>query len=165
MDEFSQLPQQYQSWPVEPQPTKKRLPYKTIAVVAVLALAITGSAVWASQRPGEAPKLAAAAAVGEVLEEEDEGHTYEAVVSITADGIVPSTIRVKPGTRVYFENKDSQPHSVTVTSAPDRNFGSEDSIPAGSGYAFSFQKTGTYSFYDWAAPAGGQSGGQIIVEK
>jgi plastocyanin len=83
----------------------------------------------------------------------EEGHTNEATVSITAAGFVPATLTVPAGTRVYFENHDTQPHRIIATSGSSEadEFGSSTIDPS-SGYAYSFHEGGNFTFHDGLNP-------------
>jgi plastocyanin len=76
-----------------------------------------------------------------------EEHDYEAVVSLNTAGFLPGSIRVKPMTRIYFENHDNKTHSVQVASSPDHDFLSH-TIEVAAGYGYTFTKPGTYTFHD-----------------
>lgn len=93
----------------------------------------------------------------------EEGHNQEATIQITPEGFVPATLTVPPGTRVYFENKDTTIHKIVANPGSDEadEFGSDD-IGVEGGYAFSFHKEGSFKFHDGANPS---NNGEIIVKK
>jgi plastocyanin len=90
-----------------------------------------------------------------------EEHDYEATVTISSAGFLPGTLNVKPKTRVYFENHDSQNHRVMPTvKQPDGRFATVEAILPSSGWAFTFVKKGSYKFYDANNPT---ANGEVIV--
>lgn len=93
----------------------------------------------------QAPKLTAVEEKAIFLE----GGKYEAVIKIDKNGFTPSTVKIKPDTKVFWENKDSKVHKIVVSpgSKTTKYFGSGD-ITAGSNYYERFMDEGTYHYYD-----------------
>ena len=90
-----------------------------------------------------------------------EAGKFEAVVDITKDGFNPSTLKVKPDTKVFWKNKDSKVHKIVVTpgSKTTKYFGSED-IASGVTYKDRFLEKGDYHYYDAENPT---ANGVIVV--
>lgn len=91
-----------------------------------------------------------------------EAHDFEATVTVTDQGFLPAVLKVKPKTRVYFENHTAANHKVDVSAnTPDSDFGSLDQILPNSGYGFTFTQKGDYKFHDGDNPV---ANGEVIVE-
>lgn len=86
---------------------------------------------------------------------------YEATVTIGPNGFEPSTLTVKPATRIFFENQDSANHKVDPGDSPDPTFGSPSEILPQTGYVFVFQNHGVYKFHDADNPA---ANGEVDVQ-
>lgn len=96
-------------------------------------------------------------------EADNDAFKYEATISVDANSFTPSTLKVKPETRVYWESKDSTEHKIVASpSAKNPSDQFTGDIPASGGHAFSFTKEGTYSYYDAKNPS---NSGTIIVTK
>jgi plastocyanin len=66
-------------------------------------------------------------------------------VSIQNYAFAPASITVAAGTTVTWTNMDSAPHTVTVSSGPEK-FGSQN-LQKGDSFSYKFTKPGTYSYY------------------
>ncbi len=86
------------------------------------------------------------------------------IITITSAGYSPSSVTLKAGTKVIFQNNDtrgrwpaSNPHPVH-TDLP--GFDALKSIGAGSSYSFIFTKVGIWGYHDHLFPS---QGGKVIV--
>ena len=77
-----------------------------------------------------------------------------AVVIVETDKVVilhaafePANIRVRVGTKVTWENQDGVLHSVKSKEGAPESFYSYN-IPGRQTYSFTFNKVGTYGYYD-----------------
>jgi plastocyanin len=72
---------------------------------------------------------------------------------------VPSSLSIKPHTRVNWENKDSVSHHLILTDPKIQdgppvakenspNLPNNDEVPSGGGFAHVFEKPGIYGFHD-----------------
>jgi plastocyanin len=94
-------------------------------------------------------------------DEDLEEHDFEATVLVTAAGFAPATVKVRPRTRVYFENTDGAAHKLVADpTPPDPSFASTAELPIGGGHGYTFITAGTYSFHDANNP---NLRGEIIV--
>lgn len=73
------------------------------------------------------------------------GETYidDGRVTINKNGFEPAELKVKKGATVIWTNADSVQHTIVVD-----NGASTPAIPAKREAAITFQKAGTYSYYD-----------------
>ena len=69
----------------------------------------------------------------------------------------PSTLTVKPGTKVTWVNRDDEPHTATAT---DKSFNSK-TLENGDRFSTEFNAPGTYKYYCALHP---KMTGQIIVK-
>jgi plastocyanin len=87
----------------------------------------------------------------------------QAIIDITANGFVPSTIKVKVGTIIFWQNQDSATHRVgsnpypTDSSLPGLHSGAI--LPNGS-YRYTTVNSGTVQYHDDAKPT---SNGTIVI--
>ncbi|MGE5392208.1 MAG: cupredoxin domain-containing protein [Candidatus Saccharibacteria bacterium] len=88
----------------------------------------------------------------------------QSVIQMTDNGFTPSTITVKQGTTVVFQNTGtaghwpaSNPHPVH-TDYP--GFDAKKVVQPGDSYSFTFDRIGTWGFHDHTNPS---SGGTIVV--
>jgi amicyanin len=58
---------------------------------------------------------------------------------------MPSTETITTGTTVTWTNEDAAPHTVTVSSGPEKF--TSPTLQKGDTYSFTFTKAGTYSYY------------------
>ena len=72
------------------------------------------------------------------------GTAMAAKVEIRNFAFSPKVLNVRAGTRVAWTNLDEEPH--TVTSAGGQ-FQSSAALDTGDGYAVTFSKPGTYTYY------------------
>lgn len=113
-------------------PRKKRLMWISIAGVVVLA-AVWAFVLW---------RMHSASPV-----------VSQAVVSIGQKGINPATITINVGQAVVVVNRDVQPHSLAADAAALPNFSTVEPLNNGDSHSYTFDKKGTYRFYDPANPA------------
>jgi plastocyanin len=77
-------------------------------------------------------------------------------VTVTASGFSPAIIKVKKGQAVTWTNQDSQPHQIATDPYPLENglagFVEDGPLLKGDSYAFSFNKTGTFTYHDHLNP-------------
>jgi plastocyanin len=89
-----------------------------------------------------------------------------AVIEINNSGFVPSTIQVKPGTKVVWVNKDVAPHQIAADPYPTHETLPALVAPKAMGqnqtYSFVFTKTRTVNYHDELNPTWG---GTITVAK
>lgn len=85
-------------------------------------------------------------------------------VEYTANGFVPDTITVKPGTTVSFINKDTDPMWVASDPHPIHTdlpgFDAKRKIPTGDSYSYTFTKVGRWGYHNHLNPS---NRGTVIV--
>lgn len=90
----------------------------------------------------------------------------EAIVTITSKGFIPSTLQIKQGTRVKWKNTDKNSHQIIsgtrVANKTTAEFESK-ALEKGDIYTFTFEKTGSFSYYDQLNPS--KLHGTIVVVK
>jgi plastocyanin len=101
---------------------------RALPLAAVLALAL-GAAAYAAD-PTAAPQVAA---------------TTPGTVTIDNFAFAPSTLTVAPGTKVTWDNKDEEPH--TVVSADGGITFKSPALDTDDKFAFTFDKAGTYKYF------------------
>ncbi len=87
-----------------------------------------------------------------------------AVVQITANGFIPATLSVKPGTKVTWVNQDGQPHRVASNPHPthtDTKGLDSPEVPAGGTYSFVFNGSGQHGYHDHLHPT---TNGTLVVQ-
>jgi plastocyanin len=86
---------------------------------------------------------------GEILE-------GDGIITISNDGFVPSSLKVKKGTSVRFINKTSQWHWPASDLHPSHSiypeFDPKNPIGPGQEWSFIFDKVGTWNFHDHLSP-------------
>ena len=145
----------------------RRIGRGTLGVVA--ALAVVGSVVALSglsstaDKPA-APVAAAASAVSLAAVQQESAQSLQALraaspasdaadttaantvqVSIQNYAFSPASLSVAVGTTVVWTNKDTAPHTVTISSGPVK-FSSPD-LQTGDSYTYTFTTPGTYDYY------------------
>lgn len=131
--------------------TNKRQRYLVIGLMGIAGLLLIGYAA-RSLRQDAGP---------------DEPVTNEqsAVVQITAEGFVPATLQIDPGTTVTWVNADTEPHRVASNPHPDHSdlegLDSAENIDAEASYSFTFEEAGTFDYHDHLAPT---TNGTVVVE-
>lgn len=88
-----------------------------------------------------------------------------AIVRITAQGFEPSTLVVKPGTKVTWVNEDAETHRIAANPHPTR-----DSLPnlhseilnQGQSYSYIFNKSRVIQYHDEQNPV---SNGRVDIKK
>lgn len=95
-------------------------------------------------------------------EEETEGSSDDATVSIANFSFGPDTLTVKAGTTVTWRNNEDAPHTVT---ADDGSF-SSSTLGQGDSFSFTFDTPGTYDYHCQFHGGAGHTGmsGTIVVE-
>jgi plastocyanin len=97
-----------------------------LAAAAMLALSLSAYA----EDPTQAPQLAAAAA---------------GTVTIDNFAFAPAILTVAPGTKVTWNNKDEEPH--TVMSADGGMTFKSPALDTDDKFVFTFDKSGTYKYF------------------
>jgi plastocyanin len=77
-----------------------------------------------------------------------------ASVTIATGGFTPATVTVQKGQEVTITNTDTTSHRLTADQIALPNFDSVDLLSQGDSYTYTFEKAGTYHYYDPADPAG-----------
>jgi len=79
-----------------------------------------------------------------------EGRKYEAIVWITSDGYLPSTLRIHRDTVVFWENHDKTKHRIMFTPGEKQplNFDQTHDISSDQQYGARFMSDGTYHYHD-----------------
>lgn len=85
-----------------------------------------------------------------------------AEAQITSEGFRPITITVKKGDDVMWVNKDAQPHQVYADQTLAPGLDSQEPLSEGDAYIYTFDKTGTYNYYDPLNPTTYK--GTVVVE-
>lgn len=85
-----------------------------------------------------------------------------AEVTITPTGLEPSSIKVKLNQQVTITADDPQPHQLTADQDALPGFDSSQVLNKGDTYTYTFDKKGTFHYYDPADPKGFT--GTVIVE-
>lgn len=95
-----------------------------------------------------------------VLNKDSEQTTVEkqvptAQISVTASGFVPSTLAIKPGTKVIWVNSDSAAHQISAnphpTGASLPSLKSE-SLKQNQSYEYTFSEQGNIEYHDQLNP-------------
>lgn len=123
----------------------RRLLVVVVAAVALVALAIVGLVVW-------------------VHLHRDDGlfEQTAARVDATNGGFSPATVKIKKGQAVTWVDKDTVPHQVFADQETAPNLDSVDMLLTGDSYTYTFEKAGTYHYYDPSNAT--QYQGTVIVE-
>jgi plastocyanin len=85
-----------------------------------------------------------------------------AVVTITDNGFEPSTIKVRKGEAVTWTNQDGTTHHIYADQSGLPGLDSQEPLDKGDSYSFTFERTGTYGYYDSLHPT--RLTGTVIVE-
>lgn len=83
-------------------------------------------------------------------------------IDTTSTGFVPGTVKIKKGQAVTWVNKDTLPHQIYADQTVTQSLDSVDVLLTGDSYTFTFEKAGTYHYYDPQNPSGFQ--GTVTVE-
>lgn len=106
----------------------------------------------------EAPPVQLSQSVGNVL--------TPAQVTITSTGFVPAVINIKPGQQVIWINQDKVLHQVAADPHPTHTslpgFDSAEPSKTKETYAFTFEKSGTFTYHDHLNPL--KFKGTVIVK-
>lgn len=86
---------------------------------------------------------ATAAASDNAASAADSANTVDVLIQNYA--FSPATLTIAPGTTVVWTNKDTAPHTVTVSSGPVK-FSSPD-LQTGDSFTYTFTTAGTYDYY------------------
>lgn len=77
-------------------------------------------------------------------------------VSISEQGIGPPSITINKGDSITWTNQDKLAHSLALTTPnpPEEltGFSSDEAIPPGGSYSFTFDASGTFSYHDPVNP-------------
>jgi plastocyanin len=84
------------------------------------------------------------------------------IISVTDNGFVPGTIRVKKGQQVSWRNTDSKSHQVVSEDVGALQLGQSTVLTQDDTTTVFFEKTGTYQYHDNLTTPGFQ--GTVIVE-
>ena len=127
-----------------------------LIVVIVLALAVATGIAVSRHNSGGKHKTETAE---EEHEEENKAEyieegKYAVEVAVTANGFVPKTVKVKPETRVVWNNTDTQPHRIGMSSNSEKPefFDPQDNIKPNDSNTLRFDKVGTYHLFDTLNP-------------
>lgn len=89
-----------------------------------------------------------------------------ASVTISKDGFVPATIRIKKGTTVIWTCQDDSPHQLASDPHPIHEglagLDSEEPLAKGDTYSFTFDTIGTFTYHDHLNPL--SLLGTVVVE-
>ena len=83
-------------------------------------------------------------------------------VSITDNSFEPSTIKIKKGESITWTNQDSKDHQVYADQSIITGLDSQQPLGQGDSYSFTFEKEGTYHYFDSLHPT--RLTGTVIVE-
>ena len=124
-------------------------------VIVVVVLALLGLALGLRKKPAAPPTTPPVTAV------------EEAYISVTGEGFVPQTLKVKPGTRVTWTNQDGAPHLIASDPHPTHEGlkGLEGTaLSNGDSYSYTFGQVGTYTYHDHLNPLNSKFRGTVVVE-
>lgn len=85
-----------------------------------------------------------------------------AIVKITDNGFIPSTIKVKKGQTIEWQNNSTQPHQLAADSAKNADQYAQQPLAVGDTYTVGFDTTGTFTYHDQLNPVTFK--GTVIVE-
>jgi plastocyanin len=85
-----------------------------------------------------------------------------ASVKITDEGFVPATIKIKKGQDIAWVNNRESAHQVFADQSSAPGLDSAEPLTEGDSYIYTFEKTGTFNYYDPLDPS--QFKGTVIVE-
>jgi plastocyanin len=85
-----------------------------------------------------------------------------AVVTVTADGFTPQTIKISKGQAVTWTNAGAASRRIAADDAT-QTFNSGDDLQQGESFTFTFDQIGTFSYHD-AANSTSSFKGTVIVE-
>jgi plastocyanin len=102
---------------------------RALPLAAALALVLSAPALAAEA--GQSTQVAAA--------------TAPATVTIDNFAFAPAMLTVTPGTKVTWNNKDEEPH--TVTSVDGGKIFKSDALDTDDKFSFTFDKPGTYKYF------------------
>ncbi|QQS19892.1 cupredoxin domain-containing protein [Candidatus Saccharibacteria bacterium] len=87
-------------------------------------------------------------------------------VSVNSEGFSPATLTIKRGQSVIWENTDDQPHQIASDPYPQADglpgLTADGPILTNETYAFTFDKVGTFTYYDHLNPE--KFHGTIVVK-
>jgi plastocyanin len=101
---------------------------RALPLAAAVALALSASAY--AEDPSPAPQVAAIASN---------------TVTIDNFAFAPATLTVAPGTKITWNNKDEEPH--TVTSADGGKTFKSEALDTDDKFSFTFATPGTYKYF------------------
>lgn len=91
--------------------------------------------------------------------------TTSATVSITKDGFLPQTIRVKRGSQITWVNNDTTPHTIAFDTNSSykalENFTTDEPLSPNETISFTFEQAGTFTYRQTETSA---FKGTVIVE-
>lgn len=123
-------------------PSKRRTRIIITLVIILIALLAIGMSIYALANPQ---------GVSTTSSNEKAG-----AVSISEQGVSPPTISIDKGDSITWTNQDSIAHALALTTLnpPEEltGFGSDEAIPTGGSYSFTFDSSGTFSYNDPANP-------------
>lgn len=73
-------------------------------------------------------------------------------VMMNADGLVPATLTIEKGQEITITNADSTAHRLTADQSLLPSFDSIDLLNQGDSYTYTFERSGTYHYYDPSNP-------------
>lgn len=83
-------------------------------------------------------------------------------VTITDNNFEPSTIRIRKGQSVTWTNRDGKEHHIYADQSTVPGLDSQEPLGQGDSYSFTFDKEGTYHYFDSLHPT--RLTGTVIVE-
>ena len=138
---------------------------KQILILLVVVVVVGGGAWWFFGQP--APEQEVEEQEEQVSGEEPQPAptSEEVIVRATDSGYEPSSITVKEGTTVTFENESSRPVQTASDVHPIHQmlpgFDALRGFAPGESYSFTFQSAGTWRYHNHLQP---QQTGIVIVE-
>lgn len=88
--------------------------------------------------------------------------TSVASVAITQNGLTPASIKIKENQQLTITSQDASPHKLTADPDILPGFDTTEALNQGDSYTYTFDKKGTFHYYDPANPKAFT--GTIIVE-
>lgn len=113
-----------------------RLRLVAIIVAAVVLLAAIGAATWFLLSRHRSVAIS----------------SKVANVTVNSDGLIPATVTIEKGQEVTITNVDSVAHRLTADQSLLPSFDSIGLLNQGDSYTYTFERSGTYHYYDPSNP-------------